>query len=432
MPWGGNVGPFWLTIFSWLTLLKSEIEALYLRLLKAGASKPAAGMSDLDVKDFSVKVMFNSFSEKLNDIGEYLILLAMLILFVLAVLLIIRLPRILSRLVMVFRKRDASDIQLAGFRPQEFLAALAELLTKGLSLSDALESLSGVSSELGKRLRLAALATRNGSTLAECCSSHLSFLPKKTKRMLSIGEREGLLKEFINQNLVSADLSATINYWYAATIMFFSWLLIIIILIFVMPTFSKLYADYGGELPAMTRILIGFSNFLLKYIILLVAAFCLLAYLLRQTRFYALLLPLHYHYARLMASYTTMLLQHGKHLPDAIRVSGELTGNWAIKKGGGGVIQKMENGDAPLEAIVSEARLPREYRLFLATLLTPEGAASPHQVLLDCLTDRLNLDLSVFNQKVNYCLILGISLVVGFLVIAMYMPLFMLAETVAG
>ena len=32
-------------------------------------------------------------------------------------------------------------------------------------------------------------------------------------------------------------------------------------LVFIIPTFAKLYADYGGELPAPTRIVMGISNF---------------------------------------------------------------------------------------------------------------------------------------------------------------------------
>ena len=47
---------------------------------------------------------------------------------------------------------------------------------------------------------------------------------------------------------------------------------IVIVNIFVIPAFAKVFAGFGAELPLMTRILLGFSNFTVAYWPLLLAA----------------------------------------------------------------------------------------------------------------------------------------------------------------
>jgi MSHA biogenesis protein MshG len=61
-------------------------------------------------------------------------------------------------------------------------------------------------------------------------------------------------------------------------------LAIVIINIFVIPTFAKVYQGFKTELPAMTKALIGFSNFMIAYwpvmlIVLVVAVFAFRAWL---------------------------------------------------------------------------------------------------------------------------------------------------------
>ena len=60
---------------------------------------------------------------------------------------------------------------------------------------------------------------------------------------------------------------------YPITIMSIAVVVVGVILVFVIPTFAKMFADFGGELPAPTKIVIALSNFLSRYIIVIIAAF---------------------------------------------------------------------------------------------------------------------------------------------------------------
>ena len=54
---------------------------------------------------------------------------------------------------------------------------------------------------------------------------------------------------------------------YPITIMSIAVIVVGVILVFVIPTFAKMFADFGGELPAPTKIVIALSSFLQKYIL---------------------------------------------------------------------------------------------------------------------------------------------------------------------
>lgn len=58
---------------------------------------------------------------------------------------------------------------------------------------------------------------------------------------------------------------------YPITIMSIAVVVVGVILVFVIPTFAKMFVEFGGELPAPTRFVIALSNFLTKYIIVIIA-----------------------------------------------------------------------------------------------------------------------------------------------------------------
>lgn len=58
---------------------------------------------------------------------------------------------------------------------------------------------------------------------------------------------------------------------YPTTIMSIAVIVVGVILVFVIPTFAKMFADFGGELPGPTKFVIGLSNFLLKSILSLLS-----------------------------------------------------------------------------------------------------------------------------------------------------------------
>lgn len=89
--------------------------------------------------------------------------------------------------------------------------------------------------------------------------------------MVYVGETTGMLEEiFLRlfhhlefQDFMRTQVKSALRYpmFVIATMA----IAIVVINIFVIPAFAKVYAGFNAELPLLTRILIGFSNFMLEY-----------------------------------------------------------------------------------------------------------------------------------------------------------------------
>jgi MSHA biogenesis protein MshG len=88
--------------------------------------------------------------------------------------------------------------------------------------------------------------------------------------MIYVGETTGMLEEvFLRlfhhlefQEFMRGQVKSALRYpmFVIATMV----IAIVIINIFVIPAFAKVYAGFGAELPLLTRVLIGFSNFMVE------------------------------------------------------------------------------------------------------------------------------------------------------------------------
>lgn len=122
-----------------------------------------------------------------------------------------------------------------------------------------------------------------GSTLADALARHPNVFSELYVNMVEAGEAGGVLDVILGRlatylekmNALKRKIRAAMTYpavIFAVTIAASAFMLI-----FIIPTFAKLYADFGGELPGLTRFVMNLSTILRTrwYVILgvLVAAF---------------------------------------------------------------------------------------------------------------------------------------------------------------
>jgi type IV pilus assembly protein PilC len=116
----------------------------------------------------------------------------------------------------------------------------------------------------------------SGSTLADSMRKHPRAFDDLYCNMIAAGEAGGILDTILQRlanyiekavKLRRAVRSAMI---YPAAVLSIAGLVVMIILWKVIPTFAALFAGLGAELPMPTRIVIALSNFVGRYIILLV------------------------------------------------------------------------------------------------------------------------------------------------------------------
>jgi general secretion pathway protein F len=177
-----------------------------------------------------------------------------------------------------------------------FTTELSVLLGAGLPLDRGLNILSEISEgkEMKEIVESILRSIREGSSFSDALQKHPKTFPKLYVNMVRAGESGGVLDvvlEKLNEFLESAKelkdhvFSAMI---YPVVLSFTGGVSIIILLTFVLPKFSVIFAELGGSLPLSTQILLAVSNTLRTYwwvgLALLVGAGMILRPYVRSSR----------------------------------------------------------------------------------------------------------------------------------------------------
>jgi MSHA biogenesis protein MshG len=164
------------------------------------------------------------------------------------------------------KKPDLNDLIM-------FSRQMATLLKAGISILPALNGLKthmehpGLSAALGEL----AFDLENGRSLAGSMQRFPKIFPPLFISMVNVGENTGRLDQAflqIHQYLeVDKETQDQIQsaLRYPLFVMVALVIAIVIINIFVIPSFSGVFASFGSELPWATKILIGTSDFMVNY-----------------------------------------------------------------------------------------------------------------------------------------------------------------------
>jgi general secretion pathway protein F len=174
-----------------------------------------------------------------------------------------------------------------------FSSELSVLLGAGLPLDRSLNILTEISENRRMKgvVRSVVESIRGGGSFSEAIQQHPDVFPRFYVNMIRAGEAGGVLdivldklNEFLESTKELKDhvVSAMI---YPAILIVTGGLSVIILLTFVLPKFSVIFAELGSALPLPTQILLSFSNALQKtWWIILIILIALGMYLRSQLR----------------------------------------------------------------------------------------------------------------------------------------------------
>ena len=188
----------------------------------------------------------------------------------------------------LFTKRKISQQQLLQFTHE-----LGTLINAGLPLDRSLAVLGNLmsGSEFSQVLHNIVEAVRAGKSLASAMADHPEVFPRIYVSMIRAGEAGGILesvlrylKDYLEGTLALKEevKSALIYPVFLATAAGFS---LIILFVYVIPRFSAIFKDVNKSIPLITKIVIGFSEFLAQQgwlvLLLLIAAVAGILYYVR-------------------------------------------------------------------------------------------------------------------------------------------------------
>ena len=292
---------------------------------------------------------------------------------------------------------------------------------------------------------------QKGMTLSEAMKSNSSVFPVLLVNMVEAGEVSGNLdvimdrmaihyeKEFIIENKVKSAFT------YPIILIIVSIAVVIFLLTMVMPTFIGMFDNSGLTLPAPTRYLLNIServtNYWYIYLIMIpLIIFGIITYSnTSQGRMFfdkmKIILPgIKKTNVKIITSRFTRtlstLLSSGIPLIQSMEVVSKVVGNVVVVKGLERGIEDIQKG-ANLSSIVEEIGVfpPMVYSM----IKVGEESGSLDEILLktaDFYDEEVENSLDKMTTMLEPILILIMAVIIGFIVIAMAMPMFDMVNTI--
>ena len=354
-------------------------------------------------------------------------------------------------------KRGLSEFYIGGVKTKEVVIMtrqLATLIGAGMALLRSLNILIAQMKPCKLRdiLREVVTDVQTGSTLNEALAKHPHVFDRLFVNMVRAGETGGTLEEVLarladfmerRQALKRRVRKALI---YPICVLGFALVIVLGILMFVVPTFAEVFADFDAELPAPTLLLIDIGDFVLYrwWIgLLMVNSIIITIKLIGKSEYvkigrdYAVLkiwmiggLVTKIAVARFARTLGT-LIRSGVPILESLRITKETIGNAAIENAVQKVHDSIKEGD-------TIARPLDEAKVFPAMVVNMidvgEETGSLDQMLMkvaDIYDAEVEEAVDAMLQLLEPILIIGLGVVIGFIVISLYLPIFSLADQMA-
>lgn len=214
---------------------------------------------------------------------------------------------------------------------------------------------------------------------------------------------------------------------------------VIVLMVKVVPTFTAMFEDLGGELPGITKLLIAISNFFRDYTLLMVAIGVLLYFVFRVykntekgklkvaeiTRELPLAGPISIlSSASQFASTMGTMLSAGLPMVRSLSITARTLSNYYVSKQVGKIAVKVEEG-RPVGASLKEAGVMPDILVDMVTVGENTGEMEATLKTIANYYD-VELDGAIAScvAKVEPAIMVGLAGIAGFVVVAIYMSMF--------
>ena len=352
---------------------------------------------------------------------------------------------------MLFKRKLSKSEQL------HFAEQMLALLQAGLPLLNAIQLLIQSAPKSWKTwLGDIRRQLQKGNSFSFCLSAQDGKFSPEFSNLIRVSERTGDLS--LALHTISQQLEAQIelrrkvqqSLTYPIITLGTSFLLVLVMMIWVVPVFKEVFGHFQAELPAPTRILISISTGIQNYFIEIFLSILLIATgfvytwlkssslqkycdtLLLRLPFFGNLFRLAAltHWCRTLGH----LLETGLALPDALRVTAQSSNHWVSHDFSAEVFKHLTRG-WPLGESLKRAD-PKSHLLDVETLLllhigAESGALSEMlNKRATTLGSQLSSQLNALSQSLEPALILLVGAIIGSLVIILYLPIFNLGQIV--
>lgn len=331
-----------------------------------------------------------------------------------------------------------------------FTRQFSTMIDAGLPLVQALDILSNQveSKALGKAIAVIKGDVESGSTYADALRKHPKIFDGLYCNMVAAGESGGILDTILNRLAGYIEKSMKLKkkiksaLTYPITISAVAIIVVGVIMIFVVPTFSKMFAAMGGTLPTPTKLIIDASNFLKGggAIGIIAAGFGVSAFIkqlrktdngLRATDAIILKLPIFgpmllkvaiSKFTRTMGTLTSS----GVPILDGLEITAKTAGNRVIELAVMEVRAAVSEGKTLSEPLMKAKIFPAMVTHMIAVGESTGALDTMMTKIADFYDDEVDNAVSNLTAMMEPMLMVFLGSTCGYIIVAMYLPIFKL------
>ena len=336
-----------------------------------------------------------------------------------------------------------------------FTRQFATMINAGLPMVQCLDILT---SQMEKPYFRQAVSTvmsdvEGGSTLGEAMGRHPSIFSRLFVNMVEAGEAGGILDLILNRLAVYLEKADQLQrkvksaMTYPAVVCFVALGATTFMLMFIIPTFARMFSDFGGELPTPTRIVMGFSDFLRNYWYFILGG--VIASIVVIKRFYAtevgktkidgflLRLPALGIVIRkgAVARFTRTLgtlISSGVPILNGLEITARTSGNKVIENAIFATKDSISQGNTISDPLKKSGVFPPMVTSMIAVGEQTGALDEMLEKIANFYDDEVDTAVDSLTAIIEPVMIVVMGGIVGGMLIAMYLPMFKLIAVVSG
>ena len=347
----------------------------------------------------------------------------------------------------------------SGVKDQDvviFTRQLATMIDAGLPLVQCLEILGNQSENkfLAKVVTQVRSDVESGSTFAEAIKKHPKVFNDLYANMVAAGEAGGILDTILQRLATYMEKFAKIKRQikgamiYPSVILFVAVAVVGLLMVVVVPMLANMFSEMGGALPLPTRIVIAISNFLsgwggLSLLIAIIGFFVGLAQWRKThhgkkiTDAIALKLPVmgtliqRVSVAKFTRTLGT-LLSSGVPILEGLLIVARTAGNKIVEEAIVATRQSVSEGKTLAEPLSKAKVFPPMVTQMISVGEATGALDNMLGKIADFYDDEVDTAVGALTAMMEPVLMIFLGISVGFVIIAMYMPIFQMGGMVSG
>ena len=332
---------------------------------------------------------------------------------------------------------------------------LAFLINASVPIVQALDTVSNNTSDTALKNIFANLknAVESGTAFSVALKKYPEAFDDIYVNLVKSGEEGGSLDVMLKQLAVYIEKSHHIKQkvrsamMYPGFIAFVACAIVTGIIVFLVPKFEEIFSDAGQQLPALTQLIVDISHALREHFVLIGLSlaglvFGFLVFIKTESG------------RRIWESFTThlpgvgnlisktfiarftrtlsSLLFGGGNIVESVLVAGKASGSVFITEASKNIAESVQAGFSLAKSLSKEKVFPA---LIKNMLVVGEQTGNVDDVLLkiaEFYEEQVDAAVEGLLKMIEPVLIVGVALVIGFILIALYLPIFDMSGAIAG